>query len=741
MHAYHAAGRRLAVRSTAMLRATSSVQAVRGAIGKPAGYYRVDGIAATRAYTSHTSRINGGPLLSSSTTDSPPHPDSTKPCADDAGLNVDNKSLPELALPSASVFAPSRSNGRRRRRYRILSYGGNDSNNNNSNNNGGNGSSATGQASSTWNGTASQLQHKHLASDDKHYMQLAVSISDQTLRRCLVKRSDHRATTATTDVHMHPASKAFCKELALALKAALRPRIDPTSYAPAMAKGAGNEASAWYAVRDHIALRPSTQHATPLLMETVQEVARELDVDVCRLDAWIMQELFDPLLPSSDELWPVYPRRAHDDTLAAMDDAFVEADVDEYDAEVEEDEEAELDEEDEGVGGEEGEEDELPGMSSATGGVAKHPSHAAYHSPYLPKELSSYSVRPFDGSMPAMLMGRQPPTIGTELLVRLARKPSVRQPTLEDKMAATFHRLFAKLTARSDLASPTRTPLLVHVTDAIDLGRTRIGQVALYALLRAIHHVRQEGGQVALVASCNDSLVFPADYDLSATFNGGAGVWDAFVPMRVPSVSSTMPIVESEGGGSDGGGGGSSEAEDVTATLDKKVTLELAHIMAKSRWTAQQQQRIADINLHNMKRMLRQRNVLSALSDNKEAIPELADELWCYDRVARVINTAVGLAEQLRDADATISDKLLVTSKEIAEAAAIVKGNASYLAMPAEEQQQQQLAKEAEEEHGAGTGHKSWQMLAMERHTQQLQRANFNVYERRLTNCLVNPGK
>jgi hypothetical protein len=304
-----------------------------------------------------------------------------------------------------------------------------------------------------------------------------------------------------------------------------------------------------------------------------------------------------------------------------------------------------------------------------------------------------------------------------ELTVRLARKANIKQPTLEDRMAATFHQLFIKITTTSphyqQQPASTYKPLLVHLTDAIDLGRTKIGQLALYALLRAIHNARREGMQITLIASCNDSEVFPTDLDLSTAFNGGAGVWDAFIPMRVPSTINAI-----------------NEGDTNTSVTLTKEAIETARLMITSRWKAQQQQRIADLNIHNMRRMLHQRNVLSALTENKETIPELTDELWPYDRVVRVVNTAIGLAEQSRDSNAKSTDMPLVTSEEIIEAVAIVKENTNYLMETVEE-----------DIVDSNNDSKTWQVLAMERHTQKLQRNKFNVYEQRLVDCLVNPGK
>jgi hypothetical protein len=276
---------RLAGRSMITAHTIRGIQFPYSSISKPTGYYRANGAVVLRAYSSHSNILlnaNNSQQLAN---------DDNKPCKDDSSLNLDNKLVPELNLPSTPTFAPSRLNGRRRRR-RILSHGGNDNNDNNNSNN-------TPSSSST----AMKSTRNDITTNHKEYLQLAVTINDQTIQKCWFKQTEKQLSTQNW---LHLAPKRFCKELTLVVKAALRSNINPANAMKPVITS-NQSTTAWHNIRDHIALRPSTRNTTPLLMNTVQETAKELDIDVCQLNPWILQELFDPLIPSSGN----YTRNNH----------------------------------------------------------------------------------------------------------------------------------------------------------------------------------------------------------------------------------------------------------------------------------------------------------------------------------------------------------------------------------------------------------------------------------------------
>ncbi|KAI9597548.1 hypothetical protein BDF19DRAFT_435455 [Syncephalis fuscata] len=551
--------------------------------------------------------------------------------------NVDGTTRSESNVSSISVVNQPRLNGRRRR-YRILTSGGSDNNNNNDNND---------HSTNTSHLLTNPLQY-NISTHDKDYSRLALPITEEVIQQCFISKSANYPSPIPDSPLI---SNTFCKELTLMLEAALRQRTG----SEVSASTTNKESSSWYT-----------------------KVAYDLDANICQLDAWTLQELFDPLLPLSDTKWPVYPRRAYNDRL-----------------EMEEDNDEEM---------------YLEENSKRTTIDNRHAINPTpYYSPYFFKDAEQYHEQLLDN----------PLTTTRVSIPSLTPKMDDLITQIKDRMTATFHQLFTKLASKSAQDTPTPKPLLIHVTEAIDLSCTYVGQIALFAILRAIQYARRDGVQVALVVSCGDSLTFPAHFDLSAPLNGHPGIWDAFIPVRVPMPKVSVPLTVEE------------IADSTTATTT-------AAVLNEEQLTKIHFQRIKRLNIRNMQRMLRKRGVLSALDNVEDLTDYLMGEIWPYDYTTRVINTAVGLAQQqqrqsLTDTNTSSkTDQLLVTDKHVSKAISdIVCPDLQNSIFDSD-----LFTTDEEEAEDKGL----WQTLASQRHAQQLQRAKFNTYERRLLNCLVDPG-
>jgi hypothetical protein len=145
---------------------------------------------------------------------------------------------------------------------------------------------------------------KHITKMDTTVNDRLLYISPDFIQRCTL--DVERNKTTEKDLK-YPVLDTFRQELMLSLTAAIH-------YTKLKSRSSDNQY--------HIALRSTSDQPDLWLNMIVKLVAHDMKLNLCILDPWLLQELFDSIITNSDDKWPIYPRRVHDSGLAKIDDKF-----------------------------------------------------------------------------------------------------------------------------------------------------------------------------------------------------------------------------------------------------------------------------------------------------------------------------------------------------------------------------------------------------------------------------------